>query len=243
MTPTLHMTNDDPNKPQMRESAKRVPMRTCSGCREAAPQSKVMRVGAFEGRLAPDLGRRLPGRGAWVHPNFECLTAACRGGFARSLKQKVSADAQGLADLFLHQLRARVDGLLLASHRTRRLAVGRDAVNEAIAQDRAYVVMVSVDMARANDVLSPARNKNLPTLRFGEKEHLGALLSREHVATLAVLDTELGTAVADAVGFAASMDTSHMITSDNNQLPTQDKGSRSNVHEPSPADAEGGPVS
>ena len=78
-------------------------MRTCTGCRKIAPQRDLVRL-AFDGpRLAIDLTslalgvrgaqpskrpRRLPGRGAYVHANATCVTAA---GLSRSLRRPVTA--------------------------------------------------------------------------------------------------------------------------------------------------------
>ncbi|MGZ4567308.1 MAG: YlxR family protein [Blastococcus sp.] len=69
----------------MAESPK--PVRTCVGCRTRAPASDLLRVVARNGVLLPDPRRRLPGRGASVHPTPECLHAAeRRRAFARALR-------------------------------------------------------------------------------------------------------------------------------------------------------------
>jgi len=39
--------------------------------------------------VIPDVSRTTPGRGAWLHPRQTCLTAARRGGFARSFRRAV----------------------------------------------------------------------------------------------------------------------------------------------------------
>ena len=63
------------------------PIRTCVGCRVRAPASGLLRVVAVDGALAPDPGRRLPGRGAWLHPVPECLSRAeRRSAFPRALR-------------------------------------------------------------------------------------------------------------------------------------------------------------
>ncbi|TFV70571.1 YlxR family protein [Blastococcus sp. CT_GayMR19] len=57
------------------------------GCRERAPASDLLRVVVRSGALVPDVRRRLPGRGASVHPTPECLSAAeRRRAFARALR-------------------------------------------------------------------------------------------------------------------------------------------------------------
>ncbi|WP_212719151.1 YlxR family protein [Blastococcus sp. CCUG 61487] len=57
------------------------------GCRARAPVTELLRVVARSGALVPDPGRRLPGRGASVHPSPECLrTAERRRAFTRALR-------------------------------------------------------------------------------------------------------------------------------------------------------------
>ena len=47
----------------------------------------LLRVVAVDGTLIPDLRRRFPGRGAWLHPVPECLSRAeRRSAFPRALR-------------------------------------------------------------------------------------------------------------------------------------------------------------
>lgn len=64
------------------------PMRTCVGCRRRASAAELLRVVAGpDASLAPDPRRRLPGRGAWVHPVLDCVDLAeRRRAFARALR-------------------------------------------------------------------------------------------------------------------------------------------------------------
>jgi predicted RNA-binding protein YlxR (DUF448 family) len=64
-----------------------IPVRTCVGCRKRAPVTDLLRVVARDGALVPDPRRRLPGRGASLHPTPECLHAAeRRRAFPRALR-------------------------------------------------------------------------------------------------------------------------------------------------------------
>jgi predicted RNA-binding protein YlxR (DUF448 family) len=64
-----------------------IPVRTCVGCRKRAPVTDLLRVVVRDGALVPDPRRRLPGRGASVHPTLECLRAAeRRRAFPRALR-------------------------------------------------------------------------------------------------------------------------------------------------------------
>ena len=70
------------------------PVRTCVGCRSRADRSALLRVVAVEvdqgdhpPRLTPDPDRRLPGRGASVHPDPRCVDLADkRRAFPRALR-------------------------------------------------------------------------------------------------------------------------------------------------------------
>ncbi len=82
------------------------PERMCVGCRQRAPVPELVRVVAVDGgpgpdqlahvrrwRLVPDPRRRLPGRGANLHPTEECLTSAVRRrAFVRALRLDAAAD-------------------------------------------------------------------------------------------------------------------------------------------------------
>ena len=71
-----------------------IPVRTCVGCRKRAPVTELLRVVARSGALVPDPRRRLPGRGAALHPTPGCLHAAeRRRAFARALRSSVPLEA------------------------------------------------------------------------------------------------------------------------------------------------------
>jgi len=63
------------------------PVRTCVGCRSRADRAGLLRVVVADGVLVVDPGRRLPGRGASVHPDLACVDLADkRRAFARALR-------------------------------------------------------------------------------------------------------------------------------------------------------------
>ncbi|TKV60969.1 YlxR family protein [Nakamurella flava] len=74
-------------------------MRTCVGCRRREPAEVLLRIVAAAGSLIPDPRRRLPGRGAWLHPDIGCLDAAeRRRAFPRSLRVVGTLDSSGVRD-------------------------------------------------------------------------------------------------------------------------------------------------
>ena len=62
------------------------------GCRGKATQETLLRFVAEEGRLVHDEARRLPGRGAWLHPDEACWKLAIeRRAFARALRTRIDS--------------------------------------------------------------------------------------------------------------------------------------------------------
>jgi hypothetical protein len=61
----------------------------CVGCRQRAAASELIRVVAIAGACVLDHDRRLPGRGAHLHPSQQCLDRAERG---RALPRALRVD-------------------------------------------------------------------------------------------------------------------------------------------------------
>lgn len=56
---------------------KKIPMRQCLGCREHKPKKELIRVvRSPEGEVSLDFKGKLPGRGAYVCPQADCLAKA-----------------------------------------------------------------------------------------------------------------------------------------------------------------------
>jgi uncharacterized protein len=72
------------------------PVRTCLGCRARAPQAELLRLVADAGSVRVDGRRTLPGRGAYLHPDADCLSRAVRRrAFGRALRAEVDTAAAG----------------------------------------------------------------------------------------------------------------------------------------------------
>lgn len=68
---------------------KKIPMRQCVGCREMKPKKELIRVvRSPEGEVSLDFKGKLPGRGAYVCPDAECLKRAKR---SKALERAFSA--------------------------------------------------------------------------------------------------------------------------------------------------------
>lgn len=192
------------------------PERTCAGCREVDGKSALLRF-AFvpelspgEGpQLVPDPRSRLGGRGVSVHPRRACVErAATRGGFARALKSKVDFDANELCAMAAEQYARRVDGLLLAASRNKRIQLGTDAVRRALALGQVELLVVARDAAgRRDEILARASHEEIPngTVLFGTKANLGRLFGRSELGVLAILDKGIAREVAATAAHATEL--------------------------------------
>ncbi|MDX1886955.1 YlxR family protein [Mycolicibacterium sp. 120270] len=80
------------------------PVRTCVGCRKrelAVELLRLVAVGRGNGNYAVtvDIAGNLPGRGAWLHPDQQCLHAAIRRrAFARALRITGSPETSAVSE-------------------------------------------------------------------------------------------------------------------------------------------------
>jgi predicted RNA-binding protein YlxR (DUF448 family) len=80
------------------------PVRTCVGCRKRELAVELLRVVARSNEnggntVIVDTAGNLPGRGAWLHPEPQCVHAAIRRrAFARALRITGSPDTSAVVE-------------------------------------------------------------------------------------------------------------------------------------------------
>lgn len=204
------MTNHDSSA----APAKKRGERTCAGCGKHAAAEEFVRVvhDPGTGELAVDLAASGFGRGAHVHPAAECVAKALKGGLARVFKARVVADAGELPRAIVRAADRRIEGLLTGARRAGQLAVGADAVVEALkrrrdglaegggarpSEARAEIVVVARDAAAAArlDLVERAIASG-KAVAFADKQRLGSLMGRDEVAVIAVLHPGVAAAIA-----------------------------------------------
>ena len=86
--------------------AQRTPVRMCIGCRKRELAVELLRVvavsmGGGPGAVAVDTTGSHPGRGAWLHPDDRCLSAAIRRrSFGRALRIAGIPDTAAVVEHF-----------------------------------------------------------------------------------------------------------------------------------------------
>jgi predicted RNA-binding protein YlxR (DUF448 family) len=233
------MAGDDQRASTVKERRAHKRARTCVGCGKSAPLSTVRSAssrleraasGEVDGELlvrlvvgpdgdvTVDAGDRRFGRGAHVHPTPSCLEKGARG-LARSARRQVTVEGEGpraaaLAKLVEEAYQRRVEGLLVAARRARKIAVGSDATVGSLRMGRCKLVVIASDAAAAAKIgevrfeIQAGR-----AVAFGDKLALGALVRPKpgettddgqpvdpsSVAVLAVEDVRLAAALREAV--------------------------------------------
>ena len=73
---------------------KKIPNRKCSGCGESKPKKELVRiVRSPSGEISLDFVGKLPGRGAYICPNADCLAKARKAlRIERSLSCEIPAE-------------------------------------------------------------------------------------------------------------------------------------------------------
>lgn len=81
---------------------KHVPHRVCIACREAAGKRTLVRIVRTKAGVQVDSSGKMPGRGAYLHPDQACWQAALSSNrLAQSLRTKVSdEDLQEIEAVF-----------------------------------------------------------------------------------------------------------------------------------------------
>lgn len=60
-------------------AVKKIPQRMCTGCGQMRDKKSLLRIVCTpEGEIVPDTTGRLPGRGAYLCPNADCLKKALK---------------------------------------------------------------------------------------------------------------------------------------------------------------------
>lgn len=125
------------------------PLRLCALSRTQKPPDELIRfVLGPDGVIAPDLARRLPGRGVWVDATRKSVVAALRRQvFARSLKQAVAAP-EDLPALIERLMARRLGESVSIANKAGLLVTGFGKVEELISRGQVSVLIHAADGAK-----------------------------------------------------------------------------------------------
>jgi len=177
---------------------KRQPERTCIGCRNVFAKDEVVRIVSGPTGIVIDYREKLPGRAAYVCPKRDCIQQSLSGNnLAKALHQKSSLPgAEEFISRLLMSIEDKIRSLIVMSAKAGKLAAGFSAVQDALEKDRVRMLLFAHDLSegtREKLKLSPALTERQATLFT--RDELGALLSRELVGLIGIIDEGLANAV------------------------------------------------
>ena len=162
--------------------------RMCIVTRETGDPDDLIRfVAAPDGRVVPDLKRKLPGRGCWVKAERPVLEKAiARKLFARALKADVVAGPE-LADEVDQLLSAQLFGMMNMARKAAQFVTGAAKVEQAVrglaaiatfhAVDAAADGVRKIDQARKAMSFVAEDGQEIPSFRFHTEAEMEGLLA------------------------------------------------------------------
>ena len=177
---------------------KHQPERTCIGCRNVFPKDEVIRVVSGPTGIVIDYREKMPGRAAYVCPKQDCIQKSLsRDNLAKALRQKGKLpDAKGFTSWLVKSIEDKIRSLIVMSAKAGMLAAGFSAVQDALEKDRVRMLLFAHDLSAG----TKEKLKLTPDLMQRQTTHftrdeLGALLSRELVGVIGIIDEGLANAV------------------------------------------------
>ncbi|MDW8247592.1 MAG: DUF448 domain-containing protein [Sandaracinaceae bacterium] len=183
--------------------------RMCIGCLNKSHPNALIRLVFVNSPpyVAPDLvprgTREFGGRGAWVHPRWQCVRKVSeKGQLARSLRQDVRIDGKWLAQAIQKRLEKRAEGLLLAARRKKALTIGIEVTQLNLQEGRVALVAIPSGVTHRNAKLlewALHHNQNVLILPFTPSTDLGKLLSHPEVKAVGILDAQIASELKESV--------------------------------------------
>lgn len=208
------------------DGGRKVAERTCVGCAGTGTSSDLLRVvlapvglaetsgnpgasttessgaGANATTVVVDLGGKLPGRGAWIHPQLTCIERACSRGFAKAFGGPVKTTSTDVTEQIRNAAERRLAGLLLASFRSRQLVYGRDAVKEILGQAPLVIMALDAQAVAKDGDLQRAGLQGKIVL-WSTKAQLGHWLGRSEVGVVAITEPSIADVMRKTIALAS----------------------------------------
>lgn len=176
------------------------PLRTCLASGEARPADSMIRfVVGPDGRLVPDLARKLPGRGLWVTARRELLARAiARKAFARAARKAVVVDPD-LPERIERLLRERALEALALARRSGAAVNGFAKVEDRLRAGALGLVVCAAE-AQASDGRAKLKARGAALADFVDAALLGRVFGRDDATYIGIAAGTLARRVAVEIG-------------------------------------------
>lgn len=177
------------------------PIRQCALDRTRSREDELLRfVLDPDGRVVPDIKRKLPGRGVWVTATHEAIVRSVRlKVFARSFRRAVTVDPN-LAEVVLDLLRRAALQDLALANKAGCVVAGQAKVEKALTSARRVLLIHAADAAadgcrkldRIARAVSGDHAGDLSSVSHFDGAELSAALGKGNVIHAAVADDGAG---------------------------------------------------
>jgi predicted RNA-binding protein YlxR (DUF448 family)/ribosomal protein L30E len=178
-------------------ASKRVPERTCVGCRQTRPKAQLIRlVCGPTGQLLLDVHGKLPARGAYLCPQRQCVEQAVKSARLReAFRQEVTlSPVDELVCAMASVMEERVLACIRMARKAGRVVSGYTQVSRALVHEPVVCLLVAEDTARERrrEYEGWCAKRQIPCRSFLAKAELGELAGRDESSALGILDPRLG---------------------------------------------------
>lgn len=162
------------------------PLRTCLATGEArAPDDMIRFVVGPEGRIVPDVARKLPGRGLWVTATRAAVERAiARKAFARAARRAVTVDADLPARL-QRLLRERALEALALARRAGVAVGGFGKVEERLRSGRLGLIVCARE-AHTSDGRAKLAGRGIDVVDFVDAASIGRVFGRDDATYIGI---------------------------------------------------------
>ena len=180
--------------------ARRQPQRTCLGCRQVKDQDRLVRlVCSPDDHILVDLKGRLPGRGAYVCINRDCVDQAVhRQQFNRAFRRECRPlKSVELIEAIKSGLLGYLANLLGMSRKSANVIAGSNAVIDAMTRktDLAVILLAADISPQIGDkVRRKADYMGIKVVELFEKAELGRILGRAERSVVGLPEGKLADA-------------------------------------------------
>lgn len=161
------------------------PQRSCIACKREGDKTSFLRfVTAPDGTVTPDLGGKLPGRGAYLCQSKRCvLDAVAKRQFSRAFKgTAATVDGPELIVVLQQIMEQRISGYLALANKAGATVSGGEAIERSlkgVKLPRLLVLATDVSSAIAGKLEGIAVRAAVPVVRVLSKGLLGQLMGKE----------------------------------------------------------------
>lgn len=168
------------------------PQRSCLGCRVIADKDSLLRfVLAPDNSVVPDVGAKLPGRGAYTCYNNSCLESAIKKRqFGRAFRQDViSPPVADMERVIVRLLESRILSYISLANKAGKVVSGSDKVMDTLRRRSAALLILATDISMDSKAkfAALATATDVKMVSFLTKEQLGAPLGKDIRSAVAIL--------------------------------------------------------